>query len=719
VLLYLLIADAAVETILSGSPLQWVVLGTVVGYFIVSAALWRYLSSPASAAASVVLVLALVAGTAWLPGGLTQGMAMLRQPTSTVLAGVTGAAILLGTVIVAGWRFVPLWGRLGAGLIALYGLTAVVLGVINRVPYADLFHGHSEWQRLPFWLQGVFLAAALLAVTFLVHLIHGLVKVRGQRLRAWGLETAVVALALAVAAAGFALPAASGLNGGGVVLPSPPTPVPAPPGPSGPASPAGPPGPLPQPNDGPAPSVPQVAQPSGGPAVPAPPVAQPSAGPAAGAPQPGTPGPAPAPAQIAPRPPRASAYEGTLYFTRFDPGTCPNVSKVAFTYITDSEFTPEKPQQVACVPNADGVIFAPDGDLLVGGGEVIFKVKAQSGQFSSVKSGGWALHLMLDPNQQQVWASSIPGTPVTIPLNPFADGTRRALVGDDTSVTTIAWDTAGHAFYTASGARGNGSFGTIDLDAWKTTRRWSNLPAAHGMAFDPFTRHLILMGSAHLTQIDPGPPVTVVSDFVLDHVDKGNLRYNLQFDQGAVDGQGHIYAADNDGFIVFVDYSTTGRIGDPKNFTSVQFLVEKLDDVAPLVGPGAVKALKTAPKKIEVIQEQGRIRIVLSSDILFDFDKSVLEPSAEAGLTEAKGIINKYPGAHVIIEGHTDDRGTQEYNLKLSDHRAQSVSDWLKRHGIQAGLVETKGYGKIRPRYPNTNEDNRHKNRRVEIIVVK
>ena len=101
VLLYLLIADAAVETILSGSPLQWVVLGTVVGYFIVSAALWRYLSSPASAAASVVLVLALVAGTAWLPGGLTQGMAMLRQPTSTVLAGVTGVAILLGTVIVA------------------------------------------------------------------------------------------------------------------------------------------------------------------------------------------------------------------------------------------------------------------------------------------------------------------------------------------------------------------------------------------------------------------------------------------------------------------------------------------------------------------------------------------------------------------------------------------------------------------------------------------
>src|SRR5437870_1460287 len=266
VFLYLLIADAAVETILTQSPVQWVVLGTVVGYFIVSAAIWRYLSWSTRAAASLLLLLGLVAGTAWLPGspgvvqyagrGLTQGIVMLRQPTSTVLEGVTAGAILLGAVIMAGWRFVPLWGRLGAGLIAMYGLTAVVLGVIKRVPYADLFHGHSEWQRLPFWLQGAFLAAAVLAVTFLVHLIHGLVKVRGHRLRAWGLETAVVALALAVVAAGFALPAARDLNGRSVVLPSPPTPVPAPPGPAGPASPAGPAAPVAQPSGGPAP-VPQ------------------------------------------------------------------------------------------------------------------------------------------------------------------------------------------------------------------------------------------------------------------------------------------------------------------------------------------------------------------------------------------------------------------------------------------------------------------------------
>jgi outer membrane protein OmpA-like peptidoglycan-associated protein len=127
------------------------------------------------------------------------------------------------------------------------------------------------------------------------------------------------------------------------------------------------------------------------------------------------------------------------------------------------------------------------------------------------------------------------------------------------------------------------------------------------------------------------------------------------------------------------------------------------------------------PEQVQVVEEQGRLRIVLPAAILFDFDKSNLKPSAEAALAWAKGsIIDKYPGAHLIVEGHTDDRGTQAYNLKLGGERAQSVAAWLKGHGTPAALVETHSYGKTRPRYlPETTEENRTRNRRVEIIVVK
>jgi hypothetical protein len=591
ILLYVLLADMAVETVLSKSPspIQLTILGGVFIYSILSAALWRYVSWHTRAVASTILLFALAAGTAWLPGGLTRGITMLQQPTSAVLAGVTGVVILLAAVILAQWRFVPVWGRAVLGLIALYGMAAIALGVKNGTPYADLFHGHSEWQRLPFWIQGGFLAAVLLIATLLIHMINGAMRVRGGTLRAWGLEAVLLALAIVIAAAGYIGPSVnfhSMQDGTSLVAsPSPPPGIsggtgftatstasgqvvtPAPP--SQPAAPA-------------APSQAPATNATGGSA---PGTGAPQTGPAAPAGQTGVPAPAAVlPQQPWVRPARASAYVGTLYFTRNH--GCPSVNKVAFTYTTDSEFTMEKPQAIACPPKADGLIFAPDGDLLVGGGDLIFKVSLKTGQFSFVKPGTWALHLMLDPNQQQIWTASIPGTPATIPLTPFADGTPHTLTGDDGTVTTITWDNAGNAFYTASASGGNGNFGAIDLAALKTTRLLSSLPASHGMSFDPFTRNLILMGSTHITQIDPGPPVSVVSDLVVD---------GMQFDQGTVDGQGHIYAASNSGHLVFVDYSATGKVGDPKNFKKTQYLADYLDDVAPLAGPGAIKVLKTPP----------------------------------------------------------------------------------------------------------------------------
>jgi outer membrane protein OmpA-like peptidoglycan-associated protein len=237
----------------------------------------------------------------------------------------------------------------------------------------------------------------------------------------------------------------------------------------------------------------------------------------------------------------------------------------------------------------------------------------------------------------------------------------------------------------------------------------SGLPAAHGMVFDPFTRSLMLMGTNHVTQISVGATPTIVSDWTAP----------IQpLDQGAVDGKGHLFAACNCGRMLFIDYSASGKIAGPGNFTATVQLVDALDDIAPLVGPGAESAVR--PKNVQVTEEQGRIRIVLEAEILFDLDKYNLKPSAEAALARIKAsIIDQHPGARLIIEGHTDDRGSEEYNRTLSTRRAQSVAAWLSRHGIEGARLQTVGYGKTKPRVPNTSDGNRARNRRVEIVVVK
>lgn len=292
--------------------------------------------------------------------------------------------------------------------------------------------------------------------------------------------------------------------------------------------------------------------------------------------------PAPPPAQ-----PSSSAgparWSGTLFFSTYGgcaPGRSTNINKVSFTYEVGSAFTLGTPVGIACLPGADGLIFAPDGDLLVGGRRAaVFKVNPSTGKFASVETGGIrADHIMLDPDQRQAWVSSLPGTPASIPLAPFAAGTVHPLSGDDNRITTIAWDAARNAYYTSSGAGGSGSFGKIDLKTFTTTRRFKSLPAAHGMTFDPFTGHLMLFGDNHITQIAPGTTPMIVSDVAFS---------GFQFDQGTVDGNGHLFIASNTGHMVFIDYASTRKVADPSNFKTTLFVMKALDDFAPLYGPGA------------------------------------------------------------------------------------------------------------------------------------
>ena len=116
------------------------------------------------------------------------------------------------------------------------------------------------------------------------------------------------------------------------------------------------------------------------------------------------------------------------------------------------------------------------------------------------------------------------------------------------------------------------------------------------------------------------------------------------------------------------------------------------------------------------------IKINLSADVLFDFDKWDLRPEAGPALEKVLAVLKGYPKAAVVIEGHTDGKGNDQYNQRLSERRAESVRNWLAQHGGGTAMT-TRGWGKARPIAPNTkpngadDPDGRQKNRRVEITV--
>jgi len=160
-------------------------------------------------------------------------------------------------------------------------------------------------------------------------------------------------------------------------------------------------------------------------------------------------------------------------------------------------------------------------------------------------------------------------------------------------------------------------------------------------------------------------------------------------------------------------------------FKSVDLVGKPVDLGGKPVGLGGKPAeVGGKVEDLAIKETETEVRIELSGDILFDFDKATLRPAAEPILTRVAEVIRKYGKPMVRIEGHTDSKGSDDYNLKLSQRRADSVKDWLIANRA-TGILTTKGLGETSPAVPNDkpdgsdDPDGRQKNRRVEIIVKK
>lgn len=107
-------------------------------------------------------------------------------------------------------------------------------------------------------------------------------------------------------------------------------------------------------------------------------------------------------------------------------------------------------------------------------------------------------------------------------------------------------------------------------------------------------------------------------------------------------------------------------------------------------------------------------------DVFFDFDRSdVNEESRQILRENAKVLTESLPSANIVIEGHCDERGSEEYNLALGDKRATSARDYLVSQGVKAGRIQTISYGKERPLDGGHTEDAYSKNRRAHFVLAK
>jgi outer membrane protein OmpA-like peptidoglycan-associated protein len=121
---------------------------------------------------------------------------------------------------------------------------------------------------------------------------------------------------------------------------------------------------------------------------------------------------------------------------------------------------------------------------------------------------------------------------------------------------------------------------------------------------------------------------------------------------------------------------------------------------------------------IQVARIDENVTITLNN-IFFDFDKAVLKPESFSELNRIVTLMNERAGMQVEITGHTCDIGEDNYNMGLSERRAKAVSKYLLDKGISAQRIAVKFFGETQPTVPNTNLENRRKNRRVEFKIVK
>lgn len=131
----------------------------------------------------------------------------------------------------------------------------------------------------------------------------------------------------------------------------------------------------------------------------------------------------------------------------------------------------------------------------------------------------------------------------------------------------------------------------------------------------------------------------------------------------------------------------------------------------------AAEELKADLKNAKVERVGEGIKITFDSGILFETAKSNLQQGAKSNITDLATILQKYDDTNILVSGHTDADGSDEYNQKLSEDRANAVGNFMKTQGIISSRLSTAGLGETEPVASNETADGKKLNRRVEVAI--
>ena len=272
---------------------------------------------------------------------------------------------------------------------------------------------------------------------------------------------------------------------------------------------------------------------------------------------------------------------GYFYFTFSRDFNGDNIGKVEWNWDGQQIFSLGTPKTFPRVPAINSIVYTWDNALMIAGKykNEVYKIKPGDKPMDTAKNS-WNLpeHIFVEPGLKSAWTTDQRGYLYHTPLDPYGKAEEIRPSGSEKGVNTIAYKDAGTAWYTQSTLFDSSHIGELDTKTMATKRLLTIGTFVNDSHWDPFTNQVVLCGDKTLAQFDPETK-TITSKRIFGHVSE---LYSC-----VVDGEGHMILSSWKGDIYFIDYSATGKIGDPANFTDSTHLVDGMYYLTPLIGPGS------------------------------------------------------------------------------------------------------------------------------------
>jgi len=226
-----------------------------------------------------------------------------------------------------------------------------------------------------------------------------------------------------------------------------------------------------------------------------------------------------------------------------------------------------------------------------------------------------------------------------------------------------------------------------------------------------------------LTQLQNDPTLGTLAPVAIKEAEGAVVVAEEPLDDVAL-GAHRVYIADRKVDIAIAQASTRhaedqqAKIGEQREHARLDAPTREAD-AAHIAATDAQAQAAELQRQIDALQAEATDRglVLTLGDVLFASGRAELKVGATDNLDKLIAFLNSYPNRSVMIEGHTDNQGSDDYNMGLSERRADSVKSYLMEQGISSQRLVASGKGEAQPLADNESESGRQQNRRVEVII--